>query len=283
MTEYPNILTIAGSDSGGGAGIQADVKTMTVLHAFGMSVITALTAQNGEGVSGIHAVPPDFVAEQYRMVTSGFKVSAAKLGMLANSAIMEALAPLLAKRDFPLVIDPVCVSQSGHALMEADAIGTLRDKIVPLADLLTPNIPEAEALTGLIIKDSNGVREAMEKLHGMGAKNVLIKGGHMDEREAAPGDDPSGKGAMTDWLGLEDGRLLALSHPRVTTPNNHGTGCTLSAAIATFFGFGNDVEKSVRLAQEFLVRALANSFTPGKGAGPVNFYAGANLKAGSDT
>lgn len=273
MIKYPNILTIAGSDSGGGAGIQADLKTMTVLRAFGMSVLTALTAQNGLGVTGLHPVPADFVALQYRTVSEGFRIDAAKTGMLMNSEIMETLAEALARRDFPLVVDPVCVSQSGHALMEDSAIETLRRKIVPLADLLTPNIPEAEALSGLRIDDFNRVKEAVRLLRGLGAKAVLIKGGHFqagtDEGEAAPAS------TMTDWLGLPDGRLVHLPHPRISTPNNHGTGCTLSAAIAANLGLGYPLEEAVRRAQAFLVRALEQSFTPGKGAGPVNFLAGA--------
>lgn len=273
MIKYPNILTIAGSDSGGGAGIQADLKTITVLRAFGLSVLTALTAQNGLGVTGLHAVPADFVALQYRTVLEGFRIDAAKTGMLLNSEIMETLAALLARRDFPLVVDPVCVSQSGHALMEESAIDTLRRKIVPLADLLTPNIPEAEALTGLRIDDFNQIREAVRLLHGLGAKAVLIKGGHF---QAGTGEGkPAPVSAMTDWLGLPDGRLLHLPHPRVITANNHGTGCTLSAAIAANLGLGYPLEEAVRRAQAFLVRALEQSFTPGQGAGPVNFLAGA--------
>lgn len=271
MFKYSNILTIAGSDSGGGAGIQADLKTITVLRAFGMSVITALTAQNGEGVTGIHPVPADFVALQYRTIMDGFKVNAAKTGMLMNSEIMEALAELLPERDFPLVVDPVCVSQSGHTLLEESDLFTLRKKILPLADLITPNIPEAEALAGFPIKDLDGVKSAIKALQGMGAKNVLIKGGHFEESET-----PNGSRSMTDWLGLEGGQVLSLTHRRVYTTNNHGTGCTLSAAIATCLGQGYKLEESVRRAQDFLVRAMEQSFTPGAGAGPVNFLAGSN-------
>lgn len=271
MNNYPNILTIAGSDSGGGAGIQADVKTMTVLRAFGMSVITALTAQNGLGVTGIHPVPADFVAMQYRTIMDGFKVDAAKTGMLMNAEIMEALAELLPKRDFPLVVDPVCVSQSGHALLDTNALDTLREKIVPLADLITPNIPEAEALAGITISSFSDVEKAVEILKGLGARNVLIKGGHFEYKK-----NEAGPRSITDWLGLQNGEIIHLSHRRVKTPNNHGTGCTLSAAIATCLGQGYKLEEAVRRAQAFLVQALDESFTPGKGAGPVNFLAGAN-------
>lgn len=271
MSKYPNILTIAGSDSGGGAGIQADIKTMTVLRGFGMSVITALTAQNGEGVTGIHPVPADFVALQYKTIMDGFKVAAAKTGMLMNAEIMEVIADLLKERAFPLVVDPVCVSQSGHALLEDSALDSLKKKIVPLADLLTPNIPEAEALSGVEINDLAGVKKAVKVLQDMGARNVLIKGGHFEGQ----GADANPR-SITDWLGLENGQLIHLAHPRVNTPNNHGTGCTLSAAIATHLGLGYKLEEAVRRAQDFLVRALEQSFTPGKGAGPVNFLGGAN-------
>ncbi|MDR2051768.1 MAG: bifunctional hydroxymethylpyrimidine kinase/phosphomethylpyrimidine kinase [Deltaproteobacteria bacterium] len=270
MSDYPNILSIAGSDSGGGAGIQADLKTITVLRAYGLSVITALTAQNGTGVSGIQATPEDFVSRQYTAVREGFKIAAAKTGMLCNRAVMLSLLPLLRERDFPLVVDPVCVSQSGHSLLEASALDTLRESILPLADLLTPNIPEAEALTGLRISGRKDLEPAALRLHELGAGAVLIKGGHARMREEE-------ETRMTDWLSLKGGPLQPLSHRRVSTPNNHGTGCALSAAIAVFLGQGENLENAVRRAQSFLVRALEKSFSPGSGAGPVNFLAGAGL------
>ena len=164
MLRPPNILTIAGSDSGGGAGIQADLKTMTMLGAYGMSVITALTAQNGLGVTGIHAPDPAFAALQLQTVLDGFRVDAAKTGMLFSSGIMEALVPALEKKTFPLVVDPVCVSTSGHRLLEEDAVETLRKRIVPLADLLTPNRPEAELLAGMSIAGEEDMAEAGKRL-----------------------------------------------------------------------------------------------------------------------
>ena len=164
MLRPPNILTIAGSDSGGGAGIQADLKTMTMLGAYGMSVITALTAQNGLGVTGIHAPDPAFAALQLQTVLDGFRVDAAKTGMLFSSGIMEALVPALEKKTFPLVGDPVCVSTSGHRLLEEDAVETLRKRIVPLADLLTPNRPEAELLAGMSIAGEEDMAEAGKRL-----------------------------------------------------------------------------------------------------------------------
>ena len=267
----PVILTIAGSDSGGGAGIQADVKTMTVLGGFGTSVITALTAQNGAGVRGIHAPDAGFVALQLAAVLEGFPVAAAKTGMLFSAPIIEAVAAGLAGKRFPLVVDPVAVSQSGHRLLEESAVQALVRHIVPLADLLTPNRPEAEALTGVEITDKATLEQAGQALLAMGAKAVLIKGGHFEEAHAVGG----GRAELTDWLCLPGAAAVPYSHPRVETPNNHGTGCTLSAALATFLGQGLDLDRAVRAAQRFLGAALAASFTPGIGAGPPNVAAGA--------
>ncbi|MDL2317395.1 bifunctional hydroxymethylpyrimidine kinase/phosphomethylpyrimidine kinase [Desulfovibrio sp. OttesenSCG-928-A18] len=264
-------MTIAGSDSGGGAGIQADVKTMTALGGFGLSVIAALTAQNGAEVRGIHEVPVDFVALQLETVLDGFPVQAAKTGMLASAAIIESVADILSapgrKCCFPLVVDPVCVSQSGHRLLREDAEEALRRRMLPLADLLTPNKPEAELLSGVRITGMGEARRAVGRLFDLGARAVLLKGGHFGEFE--------GKGRMTDWLGLPGSGLLPLEHPRVETGNNHGTGCTLSSAIATFLGFGLPLVLAVQKAQDYLTRALQNSFCPGIGAGAPNFLAGA--------
>ena len=276
MREFPNILTIAGTDPGGGAGIQADLKTATVLKGFGLSVITALVAQNGAGVKGFQAVPPDFVLLQLEAVFEGFKVHAAKTGMLCNKPIMEALAPVLAGRDFPLVVDPVCVSQSGHRLIEDDAIEVLRERIVPVADLITPNIPEAEALSGVKIDSEQSMEQAVGKLLKAGSKAVLLKGGHF-----RVGDPGSHGKTLTDFLFMGDGSRLDLEHERIDTNNNHGTGCTLSAAIATFLGKGYALEEAVRRGQRFLHAALATSFHPGLiGAGPVNFVGGAEVEFG---
>lgn len=270
MNPYPNILTIAGSDSGGGAGIQADLKTITVLKCYGMSVITSLTAQNGLGVTGIHAVPADFVSRQYTTVQYGFKIAAAKTGMLCNEEIMLVMAPALKQRDFPLVVDPVCVSQAGNKLVEDSAFEILQNNILPLADLITPNLFEAKALAEMEIDDEADVKKAMQVLQKKGAKAVLLKGGHCRLGMAG-----STETTITDWLLKPNGDILPLSHPRIDTENNHGTGCTLSAAVATFLGLGFGLEEAVRNAQDFLVCALEASFNPGKGRGPVNFEQGA--------
>ncbi|HIU18076.1 MAG TPA: bifunctional hydroxymethylpyrimidine kinase/phosphomethylpyrimidine kinase [Candidatus Avidesulfovibrio excrementigallinarum] len=267
MRTHPCILTVAGSDSGGGAGIQADLKTMTVLGGFGMSVITALTAQNGLGVTGIHAPDTGFLRTQLRAVLDGFPVRAAKTGMLFSAPIIETVCAELHDRPFPLVVDPVCVSQSGHKLLRDDAVAALREVMIREADLLTPNKPEAELLSGVEIRSLDDLRSAAKTLLDLGARAVLIKGGHFD------GEAGSDKTTLTDWLALPGQDVMALSHPRVDTINNHGTGCTLSAAIATFLGQGLDLADAVRRAQAYLDICLKHSYTPGKGVGPVNHAA----------
>ncbi|CAK7062781.1 MAG: Hydroxymethylpyrimidine/phosphomethylpyrimidine kinase [Desulfovibrio sp.] len=263
------IMTIAGSDSGGGAGIQADVKTMTVLGAFGISAITALTAQNGAGVTGIHAPDPAFMRTQLETLLEGFPIAAAKTGMLFSAPLMEVIADCLKDKRFPLVVDPVAVSQSGHKLLMDEAVAALIEMILPLADVLTPNAPEAEALSGKKLRVVKDIAVIAEDLMRKGARTVLLKGGHF-----APEDMPQ-NGIMTDWLCLPGREPKPLSHKLINTNNNHGTGCTLSAALATFMGQGKALEEAVVLAQKYLVAGLESSFTPGIGCGPPNFLAGA--------
>lgn len=264
-TSPPVIMTVATTDSGGGAGIQADLKTMTVLGGFGVSVAVALTAQHGAAVKGIYEIPPEFSVLQLETVLEGFPVKAAKTGMLFSSAIMEAVAPIFATFEFPLVVDPVCVSQSGYKLMRDDAVETMKKVIIPHATLLTPNMPEAETLSGMPVNTLSQMEKAAKRLIEMGAGAVLMKGGHREE------DDPN---VITDWLCVGSGELKPLPHKRVQTLNNHGTGCTLSAAIATFLGLGFSLEDSIIRAQAFLSRALEASFTPGLGPGCPNFLGG---------
>ncbi len=265
MHQIPNVLTIAGSDSGGGAGIQADLKTMTMMRTFGMSVITALTAQNGLGVTGIHAPDPSFVRLQLLTVLDGFPVHAAKTGMMFNSGIINAVADILDEQTFPLVVDPVCVSTSGHKLMEDDGIDTLRDRLMPRADLFTPNRPEAEVFAGMEIVSEDDVLEAGERLLNRGARAVLMKGGHFGMGNPV---------FVTDWLFERDAEPVALRQPYVNTPNTHGTGCTLSAGIAAQLALGMSLRVAVAKAQEFLNLGLRHSFNPGKGHGPCNHMAG---------
>lgn len=262
---HPVIMTIAGSDSGGGAGIQADSKTITALGGFAITVIAALTAQNGAEVRGVFEIPPAFVVEQLLTVQDGFPIKAAKTGMLSSANIIEALAPVLANRNYPLVVDPVCVSQSGYRLLREDALAKLIEHIIPQADLLTPNKPEAEVLTGIKINSADSITQVMEKFWKMGAKAVLLKGGHFEEYQSTT--------SMIDWFAVQGSKPVAIAHERVDTPNNHGTGCTLSAAIATFLGKGYQLENAIIEGKDYLRRALAKSYAPGIGAGPPNFMA----------
>lgn len=258
MYDSPTVLTIAGSDSGGGAGIQADLKTFAMLGCFGASVLTALTAQNTTAVTGIHPVPPAFVLQQLEAVTGDLSVRAAKTGMLFSGEIIRAVAVALARRDFPLVVDPVCVAQSGARLLEESAVADMVRHLFPITDLLTPNIPEAELFTGLSLKSAQDICEAAERLLAMGPKAVLIKGGHMDSP------------ASTDWYVTPGQKPIPLMQTRVDTPNLHGTGCALSAAITAHLGLGHDTLASVRKAQNFLHAALRASYSVGKGGGSPN-------------
>ena len=261
MGDFPCILTIAGSDSGGGAGIQADLKTIAMLRGYGASVITALTAQNTRTVTGIHAPSAKFVAQQLRTVLDDIPVAAAKTGMLFSEPIMKGIAPLLSKREFPLVVDPVCVATSGAKLLKDDAIGAMQRLIFPLADLLTPNIPEAELFTKVRIHDREDVFKAARLLLAMGPKAVLIKGGHSDSF------------AATDWYVPADGEPVPFMQQRVNTDCTHGTGCTLSAAIATGLGQGMEVGSAIKRAQEYLNLCLRAGYRLGEGGGPPNHLA----------
>lgn len=256
----PNAMTVAGSDSGGGAGIQADLKTFASLRVYGTSVITALTAQNGLGVTGIHAPPADFVALQLTAVLDGFPLQAAKTGMLFNAEIIDVVAQKLAARGFPLVVDPVCVSQSGHSLVTEDAMDAMKKMLFPQADLITPNRPETEALTGIHLTDVHSVKEAGRILLATGAKAVLIKGGHYEDTPIL----------VTDWY-IEYGKdPVPFRQPHVDTRNNHGTGCTLSAAIVAYLAKKTPMKIAISKAQEYLNCALRHSYAPGKGTGPVH-------------
>ncbi len=258
----PCALTIAGSDSSGGAGIQADLKTFAMQGVYGASVITALTAQNTTGVADIHAPPARFVAEQMRSVLSDLDVRAAKTGMLFSGAIIKAVAPFLKKKDFPLVVDPVCVAQSGGKLLEDSAVEAMAERIFPLADLLTPNAPETEFFTGVAVKTPADVHKAAAKLLKMGPKAVLIKGGHLGDSVAA-----------TDWYCAKGDKPLPFMQQRVKTRNLHGTGCTLSSAIAAWLARGLDMPRAVRRAQAYLNLCLRTGYDIGRGSGPPNHLA----------
>jgi hydroxymethylpyrimidine/phosphomethylpyrimidine kinase len=264
----PCVLTVAGSDSGGGAGIQADLKTIMMQACYGLSVITALTAQNTRTVAAIEAPSPGFVATQLRLVREDFPIRAAKTGMLFSAAIIEAVADGLADKDFPLVVDPVCVAQSGARLLLPEAVDALVARILPLADLLTPNRLEAELLAGLpTIATEADVREALKRLLALGPRAILLKGGHFEAGHKG------GQAVLTDWLATADGQVLTFTRPVVATHNTHGTGCTLSSAIAAHLALGKPLPQAVEAARNFLQRALDTAYDLGHGDGPVNHLA----------
>ncbi|MGE4556873.1 MAG: bifunctional hydroxymethylpyrimidine kinase/phosphomethylpyrimidine kinase [Desulfovibrionaceae bacterium] len=261
MQSTPQALTIAGSDSGGGAGIQADLKTMTMLGVFGTSVVTALTAQNTREVRAIEAPSPGFVSNQLAAVLDDFDIRAAKTGMLYSAPIVAAVADGLADCDFPLVVDPVCVAQSGAKLLDDAALDVLRGRLLPMAALVTPNIPETELLAGMEIRGREDILEALGRILEMGPKAVLIKGGHLDTP------------ALTDWYAEHPDRVLPLMQRRVGRGSLHGTGCTLSAAIAAHLSLGLPMDQAVRASQRFLHLGFRGAANIGKGVGPLNHMA----------
>jgi hydroxymethylpyrimidine/phosphomethylpyrimidine kinase len=262
-------LTIAGSDSGGGAGIQADLKTFAAFGVYGCSVITAITAQNTQHVTGIEPVSPDMVRKQLEAVLSDIRPDIVKTGMLANATIIRAVASSLsASRKIRLVVDPVMVSKSGDALLDPDAAATLRELLFPSADLITPNIPEAEVLTGRALKTANDFEQAARQLHSMGARAVLLKGGHQPRLQA--GSD-SGSDEVVDLF--FDGREFhSICGPWVNTPHTHGTGCTLASSIAAGLALGLDLHPAILQARKYLTKALETGFVVGQGISPVHHF-----------
>lgn len=261
---YHRVLTIAGSDSGGGAGIQADLKTIAANHCYGMSVITALTAQNTLGVSAIHAVPVDFVAAQMDAVLSDIGADAVKIGMLFSPELIRTVADGLRRYEAKnIVLDPVMVAQSGDKLLQDEAVTALKEHLIPLADLITPNLPEASVLLDREILTEEDLAAAAVDLAALGAGNVLIKGGHLESENS---DDCL-------YLGAEQ-RLVTLAGERVVTRNNHGTGCTLSSAIAAYLARGEDMETAVRLGKDYIAGAIqaGAAYEIGRGNGPVHHF-----------
>ncbi len=255
-------LTIAGSDSGGGAGIQADLKTFSALGVFGCSAITALTAQNTQSVSGIRDVDPDFIAAQIDAVFDDLAIDAVKIGMLSRPETIEVVAERLRHwRPNWIVLDPVMVSKSGAKLLQDNAIAALREHLIPLASLITPNLPEARLLIGDDGTSSLKLGALAARLQGLGSRNVLIKGGHLDTEDCP------------DLL-LYGGEHYRLNGPRIATRNTHGTGCTLSAAIAAELAKGQPLPTAVKAAKDYLTKALeaADGLEVGKGFGPVHHF-----------
>ncbi len=258
-TSLPRALTIAGSDSGGGAGIQADLKTFEAFGVYGMSVITALTAQNTIGVHGVHEVPASFVRQQLDVVASDIGVDAAKTGMLASAEIIAAVAEGVEANGITrLVVDPVCASKHGDPLLHEDAIEALRTRVVPLAEVVTPNLGEVALLTGVKVRSAADLPAAAEAMLELGPRWVLIKGGHLpDEADAVD--------LLTDG-----DSAVELRSARSATRDTHGTGCTLAAAIAAERARGADVVAAVRAAKDYVSGAIRNGLRIGQGIGPVD-------------
>ena len=251
-------LTIAGSDSGGGAGIQADLKTFSALGVYGMSAITAVTVQNTKGVTGYEELSPEAVGDQIRAVVGDIGAGAAKTGMLASAAIVDAVADAVAETGLGnLVVDPVFVSKHGHPLLQEDAVAALRDRLVPLATIVTPNLHEAGGLAGFRVASREDMERAAAAILNLGPRAVLVKGGHL-EGEAAPD------------LYAEDGGMEWLEGERVDTPHTHGTGCVLSAAITAFLARGEELLEATRRGKAFVTEAIRHSLAIGQGVGPAN-------------
>jgi hydroxymethylpyrimidine/phosphomethylpyrimidine kinase len=254
----PRALAIAGSDSGGGAGIQADLKTFALLGVWGTSAITSITVQNTEGVTGVSDVPAQIVAAQIRAVATDIGVDAAKTGMLSSAGIIEAVAAVVEETGIrSLVVDPVFVSKHGHLLLRSDAVDAMRKRIVPLASVVTPNLPEASGLAGFDVATKEDMARAAEAILELGAGAVLVKGGHLE----GPGSDdlfvaPGG----SEWLTAE----------RIDSPHTHGTGCVLSSAIAAYLARGEDLVEAVRQGKEFVTEAIRHALHIGHGIGPVS-------------
>ena len=253
-------LTIAGSDSGGGAGIQADLKTFAAHGVFGMSAITAITAQNTVAVTAVHALDPALVAAQIDAVVTDLGAHATKIGMLANASIARAVARALERHRLPnVVLDTVMISKSGAALLDDDAVDVLRDELIPFATVITPNVPEAERLSGRSIRSVDDLKRAAEILVDRGARAALVKGGHLDTASAVDV--------------LFDGQTcIEIASPREPGRHTHGTGCTLSSAIAARLALGESLEDAVRGAKAYVTRAIAQAPGLGHGHGPLQHF-----------
>ncbi|GKV66381.1 MULTISPECIES: bifunctional hydroxymethylpyrimidine kinase/phosphomethylpyrimidine kinase [unclassified Sporosarcina] len=263
-------LTIAGSDSGGGAGIQADLKTFQELGVFGTSVLTAVTAQNTHGVHGVYPVPTDGVTAQIRAVLDDFDVKACKTGMLFSAEIIIAVAAVLKEYPpFPLIIDPVMIAKGGHSLLQQEAIQAMKDHLIPMAAIITPNIPEAEVFTKMKIVSDEDIQHAAQKIISMGAHAVILKGGHRcDVLEAK------------DYYLDCEGQSFTMTTPWVQTKDTHGTGCTFAAALAGFIAKGYSMTDAVAEAKQFIQAAIEHGLRLGSGHGPTNHWAYGQLKKG---
>lgn len=260
---YPIVLSIAGSDSGGGAGIQADIKTISALGGFATTVITSVTAQNTLGVRNVHVVPPQMVTDQLHAVMSDLKPDSIKIGMVPNIQIAQAIAAGLKNYpDIPLVIDPVMVSTSGHSLINADEIELFKAQLYPLATVLTPNLPEAAVLSKNTVNTLTEMELAAEKILAIGTKAVLVKGGHLQQSE------------LTDFYLNQKNEKQYFTSKATQTSNIHGTGCSLSSAIATFLALGFYEMEAIDLAKRYISKAIKKGKNAhiGAGNGPINHF-----------
>jgi hydroxymethylpyrimidine/phosphomethylpyrimidine kinase len=262
-----NLLTIAGSDSCGGAGIQADLKAFSAHGVYGMSVITAVTAQNTQGVFAVQDINPEIIEAQIDAIFQDIQVHGVKIGMVSQIATIKAIANKL-KQYMPMnvVVDPVMISKSGYDLLQPEAKATLIDELIPLADLITPNLPEAEAIIKMKIETVEEMKIAAEKIHEMGVKNVLIKGGHLKHR-------------AVDIL-FDGTEFTFYESKRIDTKNTHGTGCTLSSSITANLGKGLDIRTAVEASKDYITTAIEHSIELGKGVGPTNHFYTLYKKAG---
>ncbi len=256
------VLIIAGSDSGGGAGIQADIKTVTALGGFAMTAITALTAQNTRGVQGIHEVPPEFVADQIRVVMEDIGADCIKTGMLHRTDVIDAVADMLDRYapDVPLIVDPVMIAKGGASLLEDSAILSVRQKIIPRATLITPNAPEAGVLAGMEVKTQDDAMTAARSLATLGPRSILITGGHLD----------SETDRVTDVFLHDEGVLDVFESERIETRHTHGTGCTLASAIAAGVAAGMGMRGAIVRARQYVHEAIRTAPGYGNGHGPLN-------------
>ena len=256
----PRALTIAGSDSGGGAGIQADLKTFAALGVFGTSAITAITAQNTLGVTAVAEVPIEVITDQIEAVTSDIGIHAVKTGMLSSTEIVECVSEAIERLELaPVVVDPVMIAATGAQLLQDDAIETVRTKLLPHASVVTPNVPEAETLTGIEIDSLEDMELAGGELVMMGADAAVVKGGHFDD----------GSGRVNDVLVSKNG-TRTFTTLRIDTTSNHGTGCTFASAIAAHLAHGLELPTAVELSQRYVWHAIANADPIGNGHGPLN-------------
>jgi hydroxymethylpyrimidine/phosphomethylpyrimidine kinase len=272
-------LTIAGSDPSGGAGIQADLKTFAAFGLYGASAITAITVQSTKGVEAVAPLSADLVTAQIEAVAADLSIHATKVGMLGTAAIVEAVAAAIAELDLPLVVvDPVLVSSSGERLLDADGVQTLCLELLPRARVVTPNIPEAEALSGLRIASRDGAREAARRIHGMGAAAVVVTGGHAQWDDQGSG--PLSEGSRRDVVDLLfDGREFhQFRVARVDSRQTHGTGCTFSSAVAAGLALGQELPDAVARAQQYVAGAIAHAPGIGHGRGPLDHFWGGILK-----